>query len=160
MECVLPYFFPALAPFACRNSYGRANSGKREARWKKEETRKGWPDIFAKKHFTRSALRNAFRAACEITISLAVTKLMLLQFSQPFLFSSLLFSSLLFSSLLFFLTSDITFFTFFLLSSYFLFRFSFFFVSMEGWLNHVGYSRSGKRGDEWIYSSNATLACK
>ena len=100
MECVLPYFFPALAPFACRNSYGRANSGKREARWKKEETRKGWPDIFAKKHFTRSALRNAFRAACEITISLAVTKLMPLQFSQPFLFSSLLFSSLLFSSLL------------------------------------------------------------
>ena len=95
MECVLPYFFPALAPFACRNSYGRANSGKREARWKKEETRKGWPDIFAKKHFTRSALRNAFRAACEITISLAVTKLMPLQFSQPFLFSSLLFSSLL-----------------------------------------------------------------
>lgn len=90
MECVLPYFFPALAPFACRNSYGRANSGKREARWKKEETRKGWPDIFAKKHFTRSALRNAFRAACEITISLAVTKLMLLQSSQPFLFSSLL----------------------------------------------------------------------
>lgn len=90
MECVLPYFFPALAPFACRNSYGRANSGKREARWKKEETRKGWPDIFAKKHFTRSALRNAFRAACEITISLAVTKLMLLQSSQPFLSSSLL----------------------------------------------------------------------
>lgn len=90
MECVLPYFFPALAPFACRNSYGRANSGKREARWKKEETRKGWPDIFAKKHFTRSALRNAFRAACEITISLAVTKLMLLQSSQPFLLSSLL----------------------------------------------------------------------
>lgn len=90
MECVLPYFFPALAPFACRNSYGRANSGKREARWKKEETCKGWPDIFAKKHFTRSALRNAFRAACEITISLAVTKLMLLQSSQPFLLSSLL----------------------------------------------------------------------
>lgn len=90
MECVLPYFFPALAPFACRNSYGRANSGKREARWKKEETRKGWPDIFAKKHFTRSALRNAVRAACEITISLAVTKLMLLQSSQLFLFSSLL----------------------------------------------------------------------
>lgn len=151
MECVLPYFFPALAPFACRNSYGRANSGKREARWKKEETRKGWPDIFAKKHFTRSALRNAVRAACEITISLAVTKLMLLQSSQPFLFSSLL-PDIRHPNLLYFF--------FFLLSSYFLFRFSFSFVSMESWLNHVGYSRSGKRGDEWIYSSNATLACK
>lgn len=150
MECVLPYFFPALAPFACRNSYGRANSGKREARWKKEETRKGWPDIFAKKHFTRSALRNAFRAACEITISLAVTKLMLLQSSQPFLFSSLLLD----------IRHPNLFYFFFLLSSYFLFRFSFSFVSMESWLNHVGYSRSGKRGDEWIYSSNATLACK
>lgn len=150
MECVLPYFFPALAPFACRNSYGRANSGKREARWKKEETRKGWPDIFAKKHFTRSALRNAFRAACEITISLAVTKLMLLQSSQPFLFSSLLLD----------IRHPNLFYFFFSTLIIFFFRFSFSFVSMESWLNHVGYSRSGKRGDEWIYSSNATLACK
>ena len=59
---------------------------------KKEETRKGWPDIFAKKHFTRSAFRNVVGAACEITILLPVSKLTL---SLPFLFPLLLFFSFL-----------------------------------------------------------------
>ena len=61
-------------------------------RLKKEETRKGWPDIFAKKHFTRSAFRNVVGAACEITILLPVSKLTL---SLPFLFPLLLFFSFL-----------------------------------------------------------------
>ena len=57
---------------------------------KKKETRKGWPDIFTKKHFTRSAFRNVVGAACEITILLPVSKLTL---CLPFLSPSLLFPS-------------------------------------------------------------------